>query len=241
MVVGTAPEQRPAGARAGGPPDRSHDASSDARADVPAGGPADQVSDAPSAPARRRRRRARLAVGAALAAGLLAVWELGAVHDDGPLLRGETWGWGSCHTRSGDEVDWTIGGVLAEPSADVVVQKIRPYRPQNLVVQDGVALPFLGDRDGDGTRTVVGEGAGYPPEDLTGTDVVWAQGDPLVGAVLPRGAATNLVWHAQVQDPTLAASYEAIQIEYRSGHRRYVAVVQHQLLITGQADPDACD
>lgn len=189
----------------------------------------------------RRRRPARVVAAVALTAGAVAVWELGAIHDDGPLLGGEPWGWGSCLSRSeAGLVDWTIGGVLAEPSRDVVVLDVRAVRAQNVVVREGTALPFVGDRDGDGDETILGEAAGYPPADLLRADVVWAQGEPLVGTRLVHGAAVNLTWRAEVRDPSVDASYEAVEVEYRSGHRRYVAVVDHDLLIPGGVDPEAC-
>nr|WP_297430622.1 hypothetical protein [uncultured Actinotalea sp.] len=207
------------------------------------GRPTDPLTPGPAGPpaAARRRRGVRVAAGVALAVGAVAVWELGALHDDGPLLGGEEWGWTSCQSRPEPGlVDFTIGGVLATPTADVVVLGVRAVNPRNVVVRDGAALPFLGDRDGDGDETILGERAGYPPTDPTGADVVWAQGDPLVGTLLVRGAPTNLVWHAEVVDPSRDAAYDAVQVEYRSGHRRHVAVVEHRWSVPGGADPQAC-
>lgn len=221
----------------------ARDTTAATREHPPTDGPAEPPTPAPARPpaAGRRRRGARVAAAVALAAGAVAVWELGALHDDGPLLGGEAWGWSSCASRPEPGlVDFTIGGVLATPAADVVVLEVRAVNPRNVVVREGLALPFLGDRDGDGDETILGQAAGYPPVDLTGADVVWAQGDPLVGALLVRGAPTNLVWHAEVYDPDRDAAYDAVQVEYRSGHRRHVAVVDHAFLVPGGADPEAC-
>ncbi|WP_225755681.1 hypothetical protein [Actinotalea sp. Marseille-Q4924] len=208
----------------------------DTRGTAPDHPPGEAPEPAAVPPGERRRDRARLVAAVVLVGGAVAVWELGALHDDEPLLGGERWGWGSCLSRSSPAaVDWTIGGVLAEPTADVVVLDVRAVRPQNVVVREGTVLPFVGDRDGDGDRTLLGDVPGYPPADAGAADVVWAQGDPLVGAVLVHEAPTNLTWRAQVRDPAQDARYEAVEIEYRSGHRRYVAVVDHDLLIPGGA------
>lgn len=197
-------------------------------------------SGTPRPTAGPRRRRARLVAALALTAGAVAVWELGAIHDDGPLLGGESWGSSSCQSRlEAGVVDFAVGDVVADPARDVRVLDIRALGAQNALVREGWVLPLTGDRDGDGTRTVLGLGPGYPP-DLTGTDLVWAQGEPLVGALLVHEAPVNLVWRVEVRDETLDASYDAVEIEYRSGHRRHVAVVDHDLLLPGGVDPEAC-
>jgi hypothetical protein len=217
-TTGAAPEQPSAGHRT-----------------VPPDGPG--ISRPAAGP---RRRRARLVAALALTAGAVAVWELGAIHDDGPLFGGAPGGSTSCHSRpEADVVDFTVGDVVADPTRDVRILDIRAVGAQNAVVREGWALPLTGDRDGDGTRTVFGLGSGYPP-DLTGTDLVWAQGEPLVGALLVHEAPVNLVWRVEVRDEAQDASYDAVEIEYRSGHRRYVAVVDHDLLLPGGVDPEAC-
>lgn len=199
--------------------------------------PEPPAAEHPAAPGPARRpadgRRRRLVAGAVLAAGAVAVWELGAIHDDGPLLGGVDWGWGSCQSRpEAGVVDVAVGEVVADPVRDVRVLDVRAVGAQNVVVREGWALPFTGDRDGDGNRTIFGMGTGYPP-DLSGTDLVWAQGEPLVGALLVHEAPVNLVWRVEVRDEARDASYDAVEIEYRSGHRRYVAVVDHDLLLPG--------
>ncbi|EYR64568.1 hypothetical protein N866_08750 [Actinotalea ferrariae CF5-4] len=189
--------------------------------------PAAPVAPEPDDGPEDDRRTARVVVGVLLALGAIGVWELGAVHDDGPLLGGETTGGSVClaHTTPGS-TDFTVGGPVTEPSRDVVVTDVRAVRASNLVVREGVALPFGED------RSAIGAAEGYPPRALPDA---WAGSSPLVGAVLPGGAPSHLVWHVEVVDPTREASYEAVEIEYRSGHRRYLAVLGTDVVVQGGA------
>ena len=143
---------------------------------------------------------------------------------------------------SGSEMAVGIYAVQNGSSEPIKIESVQLIKPANLELKDAVVVPVT---TVDGTRSLVGAGATYPPDAaaLSNSTVAWAARQDAVGSsILPRreldkkGEDINLVLGIAVDGSSGTA--DGVVVKYRGAGRSFTWKGRAKILI--KVSPGAC-